>query len=482
MSIVAFEKTGYQLLVGDLAVMERAYPGFTFELLAEDRNFGNPVPVAQVIESLIRDGNLTTTVKYDNRVATFTLVIRATDARTLAQAEDVFLAEMDRPTTLTWQVPYGPPTVFDVVRSWTEFDSSRDLDEVLHLERRWLLSFECLPFVRSAETVTINYTGPATTVPLALAGWTVVGAGILQNYQPEISIPSHFGIRRSVNGALVIRRNVLMDHFLWFRMGGSLLTSVSINGTLLDNTKRRVEDVPFGSSAVYYTYDTSTYRGKTVEVEVTFTTSGGSGMDAMATMGYPNKSLDGRVVPNGIGVIDVLGSARARCVIEFSGSDGGKGTFLLTGPDLTRLIREFGRAEVTFSHFLAAGLPGYADGEWATTTAVSDGQPPELHPNGIWPELGMNATAGGPGATDDELNVSYPADLQVAVSYFPPGSTNAVVSASPASPGGYAPGALAHAEHVLHPGRCHVIVVNSEGEARPATFTYYPHYKHQAAR
>jgi hypothetical protein len=106
----------------------------------------------------------------------------------------------------------------------------------------------------------------------------------------------------------------------------------------------------------------------------------------------------------------------------------------------------------------------------------------QLYPNGLWPV----AVAAGTSHTLVDLTVnagpySYPADPQAAVSFFPTAGAVTVISPGLDLPGGYQPGAVAHHPHVLHPGDCGFMLVDSAGAPISATITWYERWMHHAA-
>ena len=59
------------------------------DIQALDADMGNPVPVEAVMESLMRDGDLTETTKFGNRVAVFWLEMIGADEGALDDAEEL---------------------------------------------------------------------------------------------------------------------------------------------------------------------------------------------------------------------------------------------------------------------------------------------------------------------------------------------------------------------------------------------------------
>lgn len=159
----------HELTWGDL-VIESEVPTdvpWRIDMLADSASLGNPVPLVEVVDSILTDGSLSVVTSYGNREVTIRVRVAAPDGIALAQAEAAFMAEVmaERPAPLVWIPPSGGawPCVFDVVTVKYEGDYSGGWD---HSEKYraclyYTLTFECLPWTRPLETSTI----PAIPAP-----------------------------------------------------------------------------------------------------------------------------------------------------------------------------------------------------------------------------------------------------------------------------------------------------------------------------
>lgn len=455
---------GYDLRVGALSLMDNTEGVCTFNTQGASATLGNPVPVAEVISSLLRDGDLTTTNRFGNREASFLVEIKAPDPGALADGEAALMAELDQVNTLTWQVPYGADTLFDVVRSWPEFMMD-DLTEVRRIVRVYRVVFECLPFGRSADEVTINWTGSGTEIDLSTtAGWTATG-GSITSLSNEIR-------KTTTTGTITLSRSVALQDYLWLKVDGStgftVLSAVTVDGVSVPMAE--VHTLKFSGNQ-FFTIPTDTWRGTTKTVQ--FTIAADSGSTNVATLrefwttSYPARATGNTTAaPMGIGVIDVPGSARAPvALISFTVPTGG--AWLYTAPNPNVALRERGAVENLYAKWTVGGAdPVYLAGDYVRVTSRSDPQPPRLNPDGIWPQY----------ATDvDQL--AYPSARGTAISFFPTSGPVSVISASPDLPTGFHPEAIVHEEHVLHPGRCgFAVIAAATGLPVAATITYYPHW------
>lgn len=470
---------GYDLRIGDLSLIANDEGSYAFDVQGANVTLGNPAPVSDVISSLLRDGELTTTNHFGNREASFLVEIKAPNAGVLADGEAALMVELDKVNTLTWQVPYGADTLFDVVRSWPEFMFD-DLTEVRRMTRVYRVVVECLAFARSADTVTINWTGPGTETSLATtAGWTVVSGG-------SIEVASGHIQNTATATATTLSRSVLLDDYLWLKVdgefGGSLrVVSVTVDGTSVPAAEIRNEAY---ADAHFVTIPTSTWRGTTATVQFTIVPYTAGLNRAILyefwTVSYPNlTAASSDVAPRGIGVVDTIGSARAACTIAFTAPAGG--AFVYTAPDPNETLHA-GAAENVFSHFVVTAPDGaevgigsvlmwFPPGTHSAQIGFTDARPTELYPNGMWPQE----------VTDADQFV-YPADPRASVSYMDTSGAKTIVSPSPSLPQGYDSGAIVHEVHSVHPGRMGFGVVDQNGAPVAATITYYPHWWAHAAR
>ena len=181
----------HELTWGALALDAEVAPDLPFRIdtMADGSTLGNPVPMVEIVESMLTDGSLSTVTSYGNREVTFRVRVAAPDGLALAQGESALTAEAmaDRPAPLVWRPPSGDawPCVFDVVTAKLDGDYSDgwDLDESMRACLYYTLTLECLPWTHPEETVII----PALPVPEdpeadqvietvddceSLAGWT----------------------------------------------------------------------------------------------------------------------------------------------------------------------------------------------------------------------------------------------------------------------------------------------------------------------
>ncbi|MCW2496394.1 hypothetical protein [Jatrophihabitans sp.] len=468
--------TGYDLRIGDLSLMDNQDNVFRLAALGADASLGNPVPVSEVITSLLRDGDLTTTTRFGNRTASFLVEITAPDAGGLASGEAALMAELDQVNTLTWQVPYGADTLFDVIRSWPEFMMD-DLVEVRQIKRTYRVTFECAPFGRSEGLVTVAWTGPGTEISTtSTTGYTVVGGG-------AIAVSGGHIQKTTTASNLTLSRSVAMDEYLWIKTEGEVpvsarhITSVTVNGTAIPDAQIRQEA---GSSKHFYTIPTGAWQGTTATVQFTITPwAAGSNraiLEEFWTVSYPNQFTAGsNTSPKGIGVISTIGSARAPCTISFTAPAGG--AFVYTAPDPNVLLREQGAAENVFAYFTVASADGdeygvgpvlmwFPQGTHAAQIGFTDARPAELYPDGLWPTATPTALA-------QWIN---PADTRAAVSFFNTTGVKTLVSPSPSLPTGYDTAAMVHEVHAVYPGRMGFAVLDQNNDPIAATLTYYPHW------
>lgn len=478
-------RDGYDLILGDdLPLLGYEGPNFTIDVLADDAEFGNADPVVGTIENaLLSDGTLTYSDRDDNATSAFTLEYTAATAQGLADAERLVEDRLRSIPTLTWQVPFGAPTVFEPRRAWTTFLTD-DFSEVAHGKRRFRLNLDRLPYGRSLEPRTFTWTGPTTQVhDLAdTTGWTFSG-GTGESFLYTTGVN---GIRKTTTGTLTFSRSVLMrDYLRLVTSGGSVedrrLTAVSVAGVPIP--QERIGWRRGGGTTHTYTIDTSAWRGQTATVQFTIAPMSGSSDNRASllrihTMDYPDAANE-VTPPRTLGIVEVEGTARTGCHISFTAPAGG--AFVYTAPDPNVALRERGAGETVFSNFTVSDPAGgevaigsramwFPQGTHATTIGFSDPQPLALHPDGVWPQHGLGSA-----------RWAFPSDRLAATSFFSTSGAKNVISPSPELPTGYHGGAQAHEAHVLHPGRCGFGVWDINGDPITATVTYYPRWKHHAA-
>ncbi len=486
--------SGYQLELADangatlLELLENSLGGYRLDTLAADATFGNPVPVSEAISSLMSDGSLTSLVSFGNRTAVFDVTITADGPDGLASGEQALMSALDQVAALVWRVPLSAPSHFDVVACWSEHQLD-DLDEVRQTRRTFRLTFECLPFARSASLTTINWTGPTELAPLtSLTGWTTVSG----------SATVSGGLRTTSTWRA--RRTFAVDDYLWFKVTRSspaapdqAITNVTINGTAVPDAQVHHQGFGVQDTTQFYTVPVGAWRGQSVSVEFTLSAASATAatLTEFWTRAYPGAAVDQNDSrPKGIDVIDIIGTARTPCTLSFTAPSGG--AFVYTGPDPNAAIRSKGAAEAVFGKFTVSDPDGaevsvgsqvmwFPPGDHTTNVGITAPQPLELSPNGVWP----SQASGGPVVLGDDSSASqwaYPVDAKAAISFFSTTGAKNLISASPALPQGYHGDAVAHEEHSLFPGRSGFAVLNVNGDPIAATVTYFPRWKHHAAQ
>ena len=489
--------SGYQLSLADsssallLDLMENDNGSYRLDVLGQDATFGNPVPASEVVSSLMGDGGLSVIRSFGNRTAVFLVTVTAQDAGGLADGEAELLRALDRAAALVWHVPFGSPSYFDVVAAWSEhvFD---DLTEVRQVQRQFRLSLECLPFARSSDLTTVTWTGGATELdPLTSisggSGWTTVSG--------SASISGGIQTGTSWTG----RKTFTVDRYLWFKVqygsdpGGSLLIgTVKVGGVAVPNAELRSEGAA-GAGRRFYTVPVpESAQGKSVAVEFTLTSFGGSStLTELWTRSYPGPVVDlTDTSPRGIGVMAVGGTARTPCTISFTAPAGG--AFVYTGPDPNAAIRDRGAAEVVYGKFTVSDADGaelsvggrltwWPPGDHCASIGVTSPQPLQLSPHGVWPSEASGEALFATGVAAGASQFAYPVDAKAAVSFFSTSGAKTLISPSPSLPQGYHGDAVTHEQHTLHPGDCGIAVLDVNGDPITATITYYRRYKHHVA-
>lgn len=485
---------GYSLTIGDLELLLTEGVGYQIQAIEGENTFGDPVPMFESVDSLMRDGSLSSKTRDDNRQVTFTVEITGADRAALDSGEAALQAELDKPNTLVWSGPYGAPTAFDVVASWSAHVSSVR-DENVRLRRVYEVTFECLPYARSVAPVSFNWTGPGTQVdPLtSLTPWTVVSGSPFVSGGSLVAGASWRARRTSP---------IPLRGYLWLALrsteegGLTSLTGIWIGGVEIPSSKWKTVTGRSGTGRAYTLVPTHDWRGETPTIEVAFSTSAvGSGAGAALTglwaVDYPNDSTlkppswASADKPWGIDSLPIIGSARAPVRLSFTAPGGG--AFIYTAPDPDAALRR-GASEVVFGQVsmpagggeVAVGsqLIWLPEGAHTTMLGITDPQPPELHPNGLWPQAVTGTATGGAFS----VRYAYPSDSKAAVTFYDTSGAKNLISPSPSMPEGYHGGALHHEVHVLHPERSGFAVLSTDGSPIPTTITYYPRWKHHAAQ
>jgi hypothetical protein len=393
------------------------------------------------------------------------------------------MSALDNIVSLAWHAPFAAVSHFDVVACWSEFLFD-DMSEVRRHERTFRVSFECLPFARSVDESTIEWTGVGTELNpcTSLTGWTVVSGSADIN---DGNI--HVG-----TGSIRLAKTVTVDEYLWVKVdvGSHLVTgavtAVTVDGVAIPQAEIRQEMTPLTGLTQILTVPTAAWRGQSVEVAFTLA-PGAAWLREFWTVSYPVATelldIDGILEPRGVGVVDVGGTARTPATIRFTAPAGG--AFVYTAPDPNTQIRS-GSGETVFAAFSVADPDGgevevdgrlmwFPQGDHATHIGFTDPQPSELNPDGIWPQEATGLVTGG------ARRRTYPTDGRAAISFFNTTGDKALISPRPTLPTGYSGDAVAHEVHALYPGLSGFAVLDEDGDPIPATITYYKRWKHHAA-
>lgn len=486
--------TGYQLDADGFALCEHDTAAGRVDTLAVEASFGNAVPVVEAMPSLMRDGDLTRTTRDGNRVVTFRHRVTAQTPRMLDELGETLIAAVQSTQQLRWQKPAGASSdCYDVVRVQTERLSDEQWDV---RERRgvrvYRVSYECLPYVRSDKASTFTWTGPSVELaPMnSTAGWTVVGGGAITSVA---GTPPY--LQRTTSGGITLQRTVTLGEYLWLIVGegpsdGAKLASATVGGTSIASAKWHRQYL--GGNLAAYIVPTGSWSGQSAVVEVAISNSSSwidrAALFAFYSVEYPNLGASSLNTPIGIDVVDVEGTARTPCTISFTAPAGG--AFVYTAPDPNASIRTKGAGEAAFAKFtvtddngtevsVGSQLMWFPPGNHLTNIGITDSQPLELNPNGVWPTQASGVVDLGD-VTGTQW--AYPIDVMAAISAFSTSGAKNLISASSAIPQGYHSDAATHEEHVLHPPRCGFAVMDVNGEPITTTVTYYARGKHNAAQ
>lgn len=460
--------------LGPLDLVSRTRPEgtYSYHVLGDDFSKGKPEAVREIFKSLLIDGDLNRRKRHGNRKVEFLMEIEGDDLDAVTAGETAFEIELYK---IANDLVYTPPDGYGAASVFTMVDGDigeifDDLDELSGDRRTFEVMLECLPYTKSLDPVTFTWTGPGTQLrPLNVTtGWTVVGGGSLVSAGFPPFFPT--SLTRSGGGSITAKTTVTLGTYLWLVTDAQSTLPVKIDGETIDtDIIRREPDSPVSPTSAAFTVPTERWRGRTVEVEVTFTT-----LLAFWSVQYPNVWNANAAAPHGLGVVDIIGSARCPCVITFTAPSGG--AFVYTGPDPNEAIRERGVSEIVWSHFEVTDEEGVAftiggrtqwvpEGTWTKSIGFTDPQPLEIHPDGVWPrvEIGGEVWA-------------YPDADGTAISYFETTGVKNLVSPTPALPQGYHADAKVVGQHSLYPGRTGFAVMNEDGIPISCTVTYYPHW------
>lgn len=181
-----------RFVLGDLDLTD--YP-FAVEFGSD---LGNPQNAAEVVDSLLTDGEIIGSSRTSNRTITIPVMAEGLDMQSLAVAEAALVAECDKQTNELTVAPgddVAAQIVFSTFRAQLTF--SRDDDEESALIRRYVLSIPALPWAMStADVLDVALTAGVTPATSTIAdgtsatGWTAVD-GTVTASGGVLHVPSH---------------------------------------------------------------------------------------------------------------------------------------------------------------------------------------------------------------------------------------------------------------------------------------------------
>lgn len=119
-----------------------------------DGDPGAPVNVAEVIDSMLQDGEIVSSSRSSNRAMKYTVFIEEADMDALAAAEAALMVETEKQRN-TWTIDpgdgYAAVTVFDIFRVQVAFIADDEAEWQGY--RRYDLTFPALPFGRGEDEV-----------------------------------------------------------------------------------------------------------------------------------------------------------------------------------------------------------------------------------------------------------------------------------------------------------------------------------------
>lgn len=472
-----------------------------YSIVADGFNLGKPVTAYEAIKALMVDGSHQSSPGHSNREGLgFGVRINFLDSTQRADLAEALELEAGKAFNEFRFYPGddGPVTVLE---TFAADGGSGGWDIFEDINGYWVypLTIPALPFARALLEQSLAWTDIGTKLDTlsATTGWSATPGSITVN-----AVDGHGRNSFSVPSGTTITKTFTIDRdFLWVwsakDSGGtadgqvSALSAVSIGGTSVSSTlwsastsvqSNAVNSNDVGAQRII---DISAWNGETVTVALTFT-GGGVRLYGLWTLDYPafTQHVSGNDVlrPVGIGVIDVLGSARTGCRLSFTAPAGG--AFIYTAPDPTAALRNYGAGEQAFAHVtIASGgaeidvadrLLWLPEGTHSQALGFTDPQPVDLFPNGIWPAAATGTIDPDGNGVSDGTQYAYPVDRKAAVTFFEtPGAKN-LISPTPALPEGYVGDAVHHEPHALYPGRCGFAVLDISGNPIATTVTYYP--------
>lgn len=139
---------------------------------------GAPQNLYEAYQFLLQDGSVVLSDRADNRTMGFTVLVEGPDLAALADAEAALLAESEKPLNTITIDPedFGPPSVYQTYRG--QVSLARDDDFEMNRLRRYTVSVQAMPFVRSVDEVVtpaLPASGSTTTTVndgSSTTGWT----------------------------------------------------------------------------------------------------------------------------------------------------------------------------------------------------------------------------------------------------------------------------------------------------------------------
>lgn len=182
-------------LLGDLDLTDFPFAVFW------NADLGVPQNVAQVVDTMLRDGELIASDHTSNRTLALSVLIEESDMDLMARAEQSLVIEADKPfNTLTLDPGdgVGALTVFETFRTQVSFVSDDDMEWAGY--RRYDLTIPALPFGRSAieEVDEALVSSGSTTVVISdgtsATGWSSPG-GAVTVVSGQLQVPKNTGAK-----------------------------------------------------------------------------------------------------------------------------------------------------------------------------------------------------------------------------------------------------------------------------------------------
>lgn len=151
-------------IIGELDLTD-----WPFAIIQGASDYGAPTNVAEVIDSMLQDGEVISSTRTSNRLMRHSVFIEESDMDALAAAEATLVLECDKQRN-TWVIDpgdgFGEPTQFDIFRVQVTYVHDDDWEWAGY--RRYDLSIPTLPFGGAVDEITVQ------GVTSAVAGDTVI--------------------------------------------------------------------------------------------------------------------------------------------------------------------------------------------------------------------------------------------------------------------------------------------------------------------